>query len=336
MERKLLLSLTPLLFALALGVSASGCSKKMESPDAFSPADMAKERGEAAPADGAVREAQQPAGGEAEKGEKPPAKAGLPRKIIYTANIRLMVEDLGKAERELEKLIDANQGYLVQSQVQGAPGVRRSGEWKTRIPAGRFKAFQAAVLKLGEQQSSSVDSQDVTGEYYDLKTRIKNREAREAALRQMYADWSKKALKPADLKPIDTDLDEVRKEIERAKGRLEVLSELSAMATATIYLSERTGFVPPESPPFGTRAGRTFSGSLGALEDFGQALALFGIALAPWLPLIAVVVVAAWVLIRRARRRPAAATPAAVAPTVLEVAEPSRPPQESGGVGPTP
>jgi len=88
------------------------------------------------------------------------------------------------SDRELEKLIEANLGYLIQSQVQGSPGVRRSGEWKARIPAERFKAFQAAVLKLGEQRSSTVDSQDVTSEYYDLKTRVKNREAREAALRQ--------------------------------------------------------------------------------------------------------------------------------------------------------
>ncbi len=335
MERMRLLALANIFCVCSFGLSAVGCAKKMDSkmedPQAVAPKVKV-----AAPDDAPDRGAERrPAGGEPGKGEKQPAKAGLPRKIVYNATLRLIVEDLSKAEQELEKLIETNGGYLVNSQIQGAPGVRRTGEWKARVPAERFKAFQAAVGKLGEPQSSTVDSQDVTGEFYDLKTRIKNREAREAALRQMYEVWAKKAEKPADIQPIDKELDAVRQEIERARGRLEVLSELTAMATVTVSLTERRGFVPPESPPFGTRVARTFSGSLAALEDFGQALALFAIALVPWLPLLAVVAVVTWVLRRRGRRRPAAATPAPAGPTVVQAVEPGRPPQEPGGAGPT-
>jgi hypothetical protein len=312
-----------------LGISAVGCGKKREEAreEAFEKRKI--DAGDEAPERAAE---QRPAGGEPQKGEKPAPKAALPRKIIYTAAIRLTVEDLGKAERELEKLIDANQGYVIQSQVHGAPGMRRSGEWKARIPAEQFKAFQSAVGKLGELQSSNVDSQDVTSEYYDLKARIKNREAREAALRKMYEDWMTKAQKPADILPIDQELNALRLEIEREQGRLQVLSKLTEMATVTVYFTERKGFVPPEAPGFGTRADRTFSGSLGALEDFGQGLALFGIALVPWLPVLAVVIVPSWVLIRRATRRtPSSPKPPERAPLVVKVAEPTKPQPQAGG-----
>jgi hypothetical protein len=313
-----ILSVAGALVVLSLSLAGAGCSKKEEMKKeemilaARQDAEFAKE----APAQG-----KQPAGGEQAGGPKAPAKEALPRKIIYTATARLIVEDFIKAQQELERLIEANQGYLVQSGLHGAPPAPRSGEWKARIPVEKFKAFQAVVVKLGELQSSNLDSQDVTEEFYELKKHIENREAREAAVRQMYDTWSKKATKVEDILPIDREIAQVRQEIERAQGRMQVLSRLSELATMTVYLTERKGYVPPESPDFGARVGRTFSGSLEALQDFGQALALVAVALGPWLPLLIVIVVPLWIVVRRHRRAGAARA----APPLVEVVEPPRP-----------
>jgi hypothetical protein len=295
-----LLSGAGLLLAVSLSLTGAGCSKKEASKSpAFGP-----EVQEDKKADKAAQKPQ-PAGGEPARGGKAPAKEVLPRKIIYTATVRLLVEDFARTEQELERLVEANQGYVAQARLQGTPPAPRSGEWKVRIPVEKFKAFQTAVVKLGELQSSNLDSQDVTEEFYNLKRHIENREAREAALRSMYDDWKKKATKVEDILPIDKEIAQIREEIDREEGRLRVLSQLSALATVTVYLTERKGYVPPESPDFSARVGRTFSGSLEALVDFGQGVALVGVALGPWLPILAAVLLLAWVVYRR--RRPARA-----------------------------
>jgi hypothetical protein len=288
---------------LLFSAAGSGCGKK------------ADEAPEAMQASRAARAPQQAAGRDAPPEAEGVKKDPSPRKIVYTANVRLTVENFAKAEQELDQLLEAHKGYIIKSVLHGSPGSRRSGEWQVRVPVDQFKKFQAAVIKLGELESSSLDSQDVTEEFYDLKTRIKNREAREQTLRDIY----KKATKVEELIPIDREIQQVRLEIEREQGRLQLLTKLTEMTTVTITIRERGAFVPPESASFGTKAGRTFSDSLGTLEQFGQGLALFAVALTPWLPLVALIAVPSWLLLRR--RRP---------PAVLAVAGPQEPSRPAG------
>src|SRR5262245_12303873 len=125
--------------------------------------------------------AQNAAEAQPEKQAGPGAKEPQ-RKIIYTATIRLIVEDFGKAKDELSDLLKAHGAYVVSSDVTGAPGVPRVGEWKLRVPVERFEPFQTAVTKLGELQKTNIDSQDVTDEFYDVEARIRNLEKEEGSL----------------------------------------------------------------------------------------------------------------------------------------------------------
>ncbi len=292
------LSLTALLLLFALG--PAGCAK-MEVREASKRA-LEEKQGADKLLEGLDRGKQ--AGGEGKPG---PAQA-VERKIIYTAQIRLITEEFVKAKDQLGQLVADHKGLVVHSEDRGAPGTPRYAEWKILVPVARFKPFQEAVVKLGELQSSSLNSQDVTEEFYDLQTRIKNREARLVRLRAMYD----KAKDPKDLVPIDHEIDEVTLTIEREQGRLKLLSKLTEMTTVTVILYERGAYIPPETATLGTKASRTFSDSLGALGDFGQGLLLALIALVPWLPVIALLVAPIWILARRARRAAASASTAEV------------------------
>src|SRR6202011_3620745 len=76
--------------------------------------------------------------------------APVPRKIIYTARVELIVEGLDKAEQEIPRLIQEQHAYVAKSEIEGSPGSPRSGTWTVRVPANRFPAFMDAVGKLGE------------------------------------------------------------------------------------------------------------------------------------------------------------------------------------------
>ena len=57
--------------------------------------------------------------------------------------------------------------------------------------------------------------------------------------------------------------------------------------------------MPDASPSFGTTLGRTFEGSVDVLVGLGKGLVLAAVALVPWIPLLAIIGLLIWWLVRR-------------------------------------
>jgi hypothetical protein len=288
---------------VAIGCGAAGPSKNAPP--------MARE--------GGAPEAKKPEAADAAAGQ-PDVKEVAPvqRKIIYTATLNLIVEDFQQSKDKLDQLVKEEKGaFVAKSDVSGSPGSRRSGYWTVRIPVDQLEPFMAEVAKLGELQNTKVDSQDVTAEYYDVATHIKNKKVEEERLIEHLKNSTGKL---EQILAVEREISRVRGEIERLQGRLNVLANLSSLSTVNIHISERKDYVPETAAGFGTTIGRTFSGSVNVLLSFGKALVLVAVALVPWLPLLALVFgVPIW-LFRRWLRKNAVPTlvaveaPAAVPP----------------------
>jgi hypothetical protein len=250
-----------------------------------------------APQAGAVKEAPQaaPAG--------QPAAEAVPRKIIYTAQADLVVEDLDEAEQQLMRFVKEQGGYVARSEVQGSPGWPRTGSWTVRVPVDHFNAFTAAVAALGELRHGKTDSDDITDRYYDLGARIKNKRQEEEQLLE-HLKKSTGSLK--DILAVEENLSRVRGEIEQMQGQLQRWDKETALATVTVVLHDRKGYVPPTSPAFGTSIGRTFTASLDALGEFFRLVILAVVAVTPWALVLGVVAVPVWLARRRYARRPRA------------------------------
>jgi hypothetical protein len=220
-----------------------------------------------------------------------------PRKIIYNAQIELVVEDLSTVVDDLTGLVKQHGGYVAETDVSGSAGGQRRGMWKVRVPVDRFDAFTAAVTKLGELQKNHVDSQDVTEEFYDIEARIANKQQEEKRLQKHLGD-STGSLE--DILAVEREISRVRGEIEQAQGRLRYLANVSALSTVTITASELRDYKPPISPAFSTQIGRTFFNSLELLIDFGKGIVLLVVAGLPWLPVVALLAWPLWRLMRRA------------------------------------
>src|SRR5262249_27547026 len=148
------------------------------------------------------------------------AKRGAPRKIIYTAQAELLVDDFDKAEEELLGLLAEHKGYVAKADAQGTPGTPRTGTWTLRVPAEQFETFLKQVARLGELRRSTTDSEDITDQYYDMKAEVRNLEAREEALRQLYKQKIA-ASKLEDLLAVDREISQVRGQINVRKGQLQ-------------------------------------------------------------------------------------------------------------------
>src|SRR5204862_1302658 len=83
------------------------------------------------------------------------------RKMIYTAQMEVIVEDLDVAASELLRLLEEHKGHRTHSNVEGTPGSPRAGTWTVRVPAERFEEFRKSLNDLGEVRRTKVDSDDV-------------------------------------------------------------------------------------------------------------------------------------------------------------------------------
>jgi hypothetical protein len=152
-------------------------------------------------------------------GQPLPSLNTLQRKIIYTADVELVVEEFNWIPSKVEKLVQDFKGYIAGSTVTGTPGHPRSGKWTIRVPVEGYGKFLTAVQKLGEVHRVSSDSKDVSEEYYDLETRISNKEKQEARLLELLADATGQL---DEVLSVERELARVREEIERMKGRVRV------------------------------------------------------------------------------------------------------------------
>ena len=251
----------------------------------------------------AVNQPPAPAGDQAAKAE---AKADGPaldegRRIIYNASLDLVVENMEKADQALRLLVGERKGaYVAKAEIRGAPGAPRSGSWTLRVPAGQFDTFRLGVRQLGEVQQDSLDSQDITEQFFDLDARMKNNLARAEGLRKLLEKAAQNRIE--DYLAVQQKLDQVTADLDVQKGQLQRLDKLSTLATVTVTMHERKDFAQKEAPRFATRVGRSFGDSLEALQALGEMLAIVGAALLPWSPLIAAVGMGLWWLGRRQTR----------------------------------
>lgn len=227
-----------------------------------------------------------------------PIPTPLPRKVIYNANLTLVVEDASATGDRIASLVKAAGGYISETDLSGDTNSQRQSTWKVRVPVEGFDGFLAAVSKLGELQRSHVDSQDVTQEYFDLEARIKNKQLEETRLLKHLEESTGKL---EDILAVERELTRVRGEIEQMQGRIRYLGNVTSLSTVSIALTEVRDYVPPVAPTFATRISRRFQESIQDLTDFGQGAVLWFVGLVPWLPLIVVGVIALLVVLRRVR-----------------------------------
>lgn len=250
--------------------------------------------------------AQAPAG----RANEPLAEAKKqPRRIRYTADLRVIVEEFTKAEEGLKAALKEARGYVAHSEVSGSPSQGRAGNWRVRVPVEQFDTFRDAVKQLGEVERDTSDSEDMTEEFYDLEAHIKNRQAEEEALRALLADKGKSL---SDILLIQEKVNQVRDDINRKQGRLKLVAILADLTTVSVHLWEKQRFDPPpppaiaEQPTFAERAQKVFTNSWGSLKSLGEVVALTVIAITPWLPVLLIFGLGGWLIARRKKGSQAA------------------------------
>lgn len=219
---------------------------------------------------------------------------GIKPRIIYTAEVQVVVEDFAVAANEVVRLVEATKGYVATASLDRRSGSSRYGQWTIRVPVEKFESFLASLDSIGFVESRSQSSQDVTMEYVDVEARIANLKRLEERFVKLLEERTGKL---EDVLQVEQELARVRGDIEQAEGRLRYLSNRTNFSTVTLTVREQKDYVPPKAPSFSERISTTWSRSLQALRQAGEITILIIVAVLPWmlvvlvpiLPLVAVI-----------------------------------------------
>ncbi|MGQ9502270.1 MAG: DUF4349 domain-containing protein [Anaerolineae bacterium] len=221
------------------------------------------------------------------------------RFVVYSGTIVLVVQDAGQAAMDIAALATKQGGYVANSNLYLQGGVRR-GTIVIRVPAEKYQDTLAALRTLAVRvEKETTNSEDVTQEYTDLRARKVNLEHTEQALQKLL-DERLKVGRTQDILEVYRELSNVRGQIEQIEGRLRYLTNLAVMSTISIEL------VPDVlQQPVATTGWEPQGIAKSALQALVSALQVVG-TLAIWaviflLPLLVVILVPVWVLVRAVR-----------------------------------
>lgn len=154
-------------------------------------------------------------------------------KVIRNGTLSIVVEDPTAALVGVEQIVAGIPGAFIATAEVRRAGDSQPTSLTLRVPAEAFDQALSALRALAQEVlAEQTAARDVTEEYTDLDARLRNLRAAETQLLALLEQSDA----VEDLLKVENRLAEVRGEIERLQGRLNVLENRIALATINVLL----------------------------------------------------------------------------------------------------
>ena len=157
------------------------------------------------------------------------------RMIVRTGNLEMKVKDVTYAVDEVRRIASSLEGYEVSSQVYGGEDNNDTADISIRVPAHRYDEAMMSIKDLAlEILLETSEAKDVTEDYTDLESKLRNLEATE----QRYLDILEKAESVEEILEVEGALSTARGEIEQTKGRMQYLERTASTSLILVHMEE--------------------------------------------------------------------------------------------------
>jgi hypothetical protein len=223
------------------------------------------------------------------------------RMVVYNSTVALEVDSVGDSVNAVRSLTSSVGGIVAGASSQ-FKGDTEYATLTLRVPSDQYNRVMSELRGMAVRVTSENGSaKDVTDEFTDLGAQLRNYESTEAQLLELM----KRANTIDEILKVQAQLTQVRGNIERTRGRINLLQKTSDMATIAVNLAPVGAPSQPGPRPLVWDPARSvkeaWEGSLRIVQGAADA-GLRVLVFSWWLVPPALLAWAVW----SARRRPAA------------------------------
>ncbi len=161
----------------------------------------------------------------------------IDRKLIRDGQLEFQTEEVKKTKTEIEKICKEMNAYI-SSESENNYGNRLQYNQMIRVPANSFDALLARIEPLAKKiENKNITTQDVTEEFIDVEVRLKTKKELETRYREIL----KQAKTVEEIITIESQIANVRSEIDSMEGRLKFLKNQVAFSTLSLTYYETIG-----------------------------------------------------------------------------------------------
>jgi hypothetical protein len=158
------------------------------------------------------------------------------RKLVRNAQVELEVLTFDEAVQRITAFAGEQRGYIATTSSERQANGKLRGEIVVKVLPEALDAFLLKLRGLGDVKNQTLGTEDVTKQYFDTDSRLKNARVMEQRLIDILKTKSNKV---ADLLEVEKELGRVRAQIEEMQGSLKYLDAQVQFATVTITLAEK-------------------------------------------------------------------------------------------------
>lgn len=229
----------------------------------------------------------------------PGAPADAPdRYLVKTAIVTIETDNARKGAESITAQATQAGGFVANLREQTDAFDRHVVNIEIRVPTDRLDAVLSSTDNLGRVLERRITTQDVTEQYVDNESRIRNLKKTEERLLE---HLTRTGMIENTLR-IESELTRVREQVEVLEGRHRVLSHQVEYARVTICLTEAPkaeSVVPAQS----FSIGQVSSEAVRSLVAFGRVIVTKMIWIGVWTPVWLPVALVAWLVTRRFSNR---------------------------------
>lgn len=216
------------------------------------------------------------------------------RKMIRSANVTVEVENFDEAYSKINTFI-LGIGFIQETNinsekvyVDNKQKLIKNGSIVIRVDKNKFDKVLNNIKGIGDVYNWNISGQDVTDKYIDTESRLRLLKLEEAKIE----DYLNKLTDLNQIFKMESQLTDIRTQIESLTGNLKKMSDLVELSTITINMNEKNPVQVDVKPKtYGQRLLANLTDSLKGVANFLGELLIILVAAMPVLVLLALVTV---------------------------------------------
>lgn len=205
----------------------------------------------------------------------------IDRKIVRNAELDLEATSPEQSQQKITSIAEMKGGFVVESN-QSMSDIKADNRdivtMTLRVPSDKFGESLDEVRKTSSRViGETVKGEDVTEEYIDVEAQLKAKKALEA----QFMEIMKRAVRVEEAMEVQSELADVRGEIEKIEGRKRFLENKSSLSTIKIRL-QTAQVIASTTHSFGERFVDAFDAGMNVATNFLLGLMTIVVAVLPF------------------------------------------------------